>query len=169
MSYHTLLLEKQAAVTLIRFNRPEALDALNAQMASELAHAFRTYEDDESQRCAVLTGNSKVFAAGADIKKMQSKGFAQMHGADYFHEINMLPTVRKPWFAAVAGYVLGDLFRGLFATEDKSEGMAAFAAERAPQWQGRWKRWRSTSLLTGFPAAPSLLRARQGHSEVFRR
>ena len=76
MSYETLLIETHDAVTLVRLNRPQALNALNNQVLAELITAFAAYDADPTQRCLVLTGSEKAFAAGADIKEMQPKGFS---------------------------------------------------------------------------------------------
>ena len=70
MTYENILVEQRAVVTLITLNRPKALNALNTQVLAELIQAFAAYDADESQRCLVLTGNEKAFAAGADIKEM---------------------------------------------------------------------------------------------------
>ena len=105
--YETLLIEKKGAVTLIRLNRPEALNALNSQVLAELIRAFADYDADPKQRCAVLTGSEKAFAAGADIKEMASQGFADMYAHNFFAGWEQVTATRKPWIAAVAGYALG--------------------------------------------------------------
>lgn len=107
MSYETILVETRGPVTLIRLNRPDALNALNSQVLGELIHAFADFDADGSQRCAVLTGNEKAFAAGADIKEMAEQGFASMYGSDHFAGWQKVAATRKPWIAAVAGYALG--------------------------------------------------------------
>ena len=84
MSYETILVEQQGAVTLVTLNRPQALNALNTQVLSDLIAAFAAYDADDSQRCLVLTGSEKAFAAGADIKEMQSQGFASMYSSNFF-------------------------------------------------------------------------------------
>ena len=56
MTYETLLVETRGAVTLITLNRPQALNALNSQVLTDLIAAFAAFDADESQRCAVLTG-----------------------------------------------------------------------------------------------------------------
>ena len=76
MSYETILVEQQGAVTLVTLNRPQALNALNTSVLRDLIAAFAAYDADDSQRCLVLTGSEKAFAAGADIKEMQAQGFA---------------------------------------------------------------------------------------------
>ena len=77
VTYETLLIERRGAVTLVTINRPQALNALNSQVLADLIDAFGKYDADESQRCAVLTGSEKAFAAGADIKEMADKPAAE--------------------------------------------------------------------------------------------
>ncbi|WP_106639593.1 enoyl-CoA hydratase [Allosphingosinicella vermicomposti] len=107
MSYENILVEQRGAVTLITLNRPKALNALNTAVLNELIAAFAAYDADDSQRCAVLTGSEKAFAAGADIKEMQDQGFAQMYASNFFSGWEKVTATRKPWIAAVAGYALG--------------------------------------------------------------
>jgi enoyl-CoA hydratase len=105
--YETILVERRDAVTLVTLNRPQALNALNNQVLSELIEVFAVYDSDPSQRCLVLTGSEKAFAAGADIKEMQSQGFADMYSANHFGGWEQVTATRKPWIAAVAGFALG--------------------------------------------------------------
>jgi enoyl-CoA hydratase/carnithine racemase len=109
MTYQTLLVETPAAgVTLIRLNRPEALNALNGQLLGELAAALDAAEADEAVKCVVLTGSERAFAAGADIKEMADKSYAQMFATDYFGSAGRrLEQFRKPVIAAVSGFALG--------------------------------------------------------------
>lgn len=108
MTYETLLVEQHEAVTLVRLNRPKALNALNDQVMGELQSAFAAYEADATQGCLVLTGSEKAFAAGADIKEMQSQNFSDMFAGNKFGGYDSLVrTTRKPWIAAVSGYALG--------------------------------------------------------------
>jgi enoyl-CoA hydratase len=107
MKYETILVEQRGAVTLVTLNRPEALNALNRQVQKEAIAAFAAYDADDSQRCLVLTGSEKAFAAGADIKEMQNQGFADMYSTDFFGGWDKVVATRKPWIAAVAGYALG--------------------------------------------------------------
>jgi enoyl-CoA hydratase len=107
MSFETILVEPKGAVTLVTLNRPKALNALNSQVLAELIAAFAAYDADPAQRCLVLTGSEKAFAAGADIKEMQAQGFADMYGGNFFAGWEKVTVTRKPWLAAVAGYALG--------------------------------------------------------------
>ncbi|MGE0776540.1 MAG: enoyl-CoA hydratase-related protein, partial [Sphingomonadaceae bacterium] len=108
MTYSTLLVEQRDAVTLITLNRPEALNALNSQVLEDLGAALAAYEADASQRCAVVTGSEKAFAAGADIKEMVDKTGAEFFLQDFFSGWQTaVVATRKPWIAAVAGFALG--------------------------------------------------------------
>ncbi|OYY76963.1 MAG: enoyl-CoA hydratase [Sphingomonas sp. 28-62-20] len=106
-TYETLLVEQRGAVTLITLNRPQALNALNSQVLAELIAVLEAFDADPSQGCAVLTGSEKAFAAGADIKEMQTMGFAEMFGTNHFAGYDRVTATRKPIIAAVAGYALG--------------------------------------------------------------
>jgi enoyl-CoA hydratase len=107
MTYETILIEQRGAVTLITLNRPKALNALNSGVLAELIDAFGAFDADDSQRCAILTGSDRAFAAGADIKEMSDQGFASMYGSNFFQGWEKVTATRKPWIAAVAGYALG--------------------------------------------------------------
>jgi enoyl-CoA hydratase len=107
MTYETILVETRGAVTLITLNRPQALNALNSQVLADLTAAFAAFDADPRQRCAVLTGSEKAFAAGADIKEMQAQSFADMYGSNFFAGYENVTRTRKPWIAAVSGWALG--------------------------------------------------------------
>ena len=109
MSYETLLIETPAeGVTLIRLNRPQALNALNSQLLGELSQALDAAEADAAVRCLVLTGSERAFAAGADIKEMSDKTYAQMFSQDFFTPAaRRIEQFRKPIIAAVSGFALG--------------------------------------------------------------
>ncbi|MFC3714269.1 enoyl-CoA hydratase-related protein [Sphingoaurantiacus capsulatus] len=107
MTYTTVIVEQHDAVTLVRLNRPQALNALNSEVLGELIQLFAAYDADASQRCLVLTGSEKAFAAGADIKEMQPKDFSAMYVENFFAGWERVTNTRKPWIAAVAGYALG--------------------------------------------------------------
>ena len=107
-TYETILVEQRDAVTLITLNRPQALNALNSQVLTDLIAAFAAYDADPSQHCAVLTGSEKAFAAGADIKEMSEKAASDFYLEDFFSQwTSHVSSTRKPWIAAVAGFALG--------------------------------------------------------------
>jgi enoyl-CoA hydratase len=107
MTFETLLVEQHDAVTLVRLNRPQALNALNSAVLADLIAAFAAYDADPAQRCLVLTGSEKAFAAGADIKEMSEQSFADMYGSNFFAGYERVTATRKPWIAAVNGFALG--------------------------------------------------------------
>jgi enoyl-CoA hydratase len=108
MAYETLIVEIADKVALIRLNRPEALNAINAKLLSELATALAAADKNDDVRCIVLTGSEKAFAAGADVREMAGKSFVDVFVGDMFTEdTETLLRVRKPIIAAVSGYALG--------------------------------------------------------------
>lgn len=107
MEYQTLLVEVRERVGLITLNRPQALNALNRQLIAELNQAFDHLEADPAIGCLVITGSTKAFAAGADIKEMATLGFPQIYLDDFFAAADRIAARRKPLIAAVSGYALG--------------------------------------------------------------
>ncbi len=108
MAYETLIVDIKDHIALIRLNRPEALNALNNQLLTELGAALAAADANEKVRAIVLTGSEKAFAAGADIKEMAEKSFVDMFDADVFGpEAEGIIRTRKPIIAAVSGYALG--------------------------------------------------------------
>ena len=107
MQWDTILLEKRNGVGLITLNRPQALNALNTQLISELNQALDQLEKDPEIGCMVLTGSAKAFAAGADIKEMVELSFPNIYFDDFFSLADRIAQRRKPLIAAVSGYALG--------------------------------------------------------------
>ena len=107
MSFETILIETRERVGLITLNRPQALNALNTQVLDELNQALDQFENDPNIGCVVLTGSSKAFAAGADIKQMVDLQYPQVFMDDFFSPADRIANRRKPLIAAVAGYALG--------------------------------------------------------------
>ncbi|MGS0545769.1 enoyl-CoA hydratase [Pseudomonas sp. Y5-11] len=107
MSYETILLENHDRVGLITLNRPQALNALNAQLVSEVNHALDALEADANIGCIVITGSKKAFAAGADIKEMAELTYPQIYMDDLFSDSDRVANRRKPIIAAVNGFALG--------------------------------------------------------------
>jgi len=108
MAYETITVEVEDHVALITLNRPDALNALNAALLSELVDALQDAQSNEKVRCIVLTGSEKAFAAGADVKMMSEKSFVDVFSGDLFGpEADAIMRIRKPIIAAVSGYALG--------------------------------------------------------------
>jgi enoyl-CoA hydratase len=107
MTYKTVLTETHGPVRLLRLNRPEALNALNIQLIKDLNAALDDAEADPDIRSIVLTGSEKAFAAGADVKEMQSHSYLDAYLSDFVSSWERITRVRKPVIAAVAGFALG--------------------------------------------------------------
>jgi len=107
MSYQNILVETKGPVGIIRFNRPQALNALNAALVAELNAAIDAFEADDTIRCIVFTGSEKAFAAGADIKEMASKSYMDVLLGNFAADQDRIARARKPTIAAVAGFALG--------------------------------------------------------------
>lgn len=107
MAFETVLFEKRGRVGLMTLNRPQALNALNAQLISELNQVLDQCEADGGIAAMVLTGSEKAFAAGADIKEMKDKSFGDVVAHDFIAPWERLSYCRKPVIAAVSGYALG--------------------------------------------------------------
>jgi enoyl-CoA hydratase len=107
MSYENIIVETRGKVGLIRLNRPQALNALNKALVGEVTKAIEAFEADANIGCMVITGSDKAFAAGADIKEMADKTFADAFLGDFAASWDRAATARKPIIAAVAGFALG--------------------------------------------------------------
>ena len=107
MSYENIIVETRGKVGLVRLNRPQALNALNAALLGELGAAVDAFEADPDIGCIVITGSDKAFAAGADIKEMATKSFMDAFMNDLAADWDRVARARKPVVAAVAGFALG--------------------------------------------------------------
>jgi len=108
MAYETLIVEIEDYTCLIRLNRPDAMNALNIKMMSELADAITAADRNDKIRCIVVTGSEKAFAAGADVREMAEKSYVDVYFDDLFGpEAEAIARARKPVIAAVSGYCLG--------------------------------------------------------------
>ena len=103
----TSLERLDGGVAVVRIDRPEARNALNAAVREQLADHFRALAADEAVRCAIIAGSEKVFAAGADIKAMASAGAAAMMLSGNEAAWGVIRTFPKPLIAAVNGWALG--------------------------------------------------------------
>ncbi|WP_406086989.1 enoyl-CoA hydratase [Kitasatospora purpeofusca] len=107
MSYETIRVERHDRVGLITLDRPKALNALNTRLMNEVVEAAQEFDRDRTVGAVVVTGSDRAFAAGADIKEMQSLDFVDAYLGDWFAAWDRFGALRKPVVAAVAGYALG--------------------------------------------------------------
>ena len=124
MEQQYILVEKQDGVATVTFHRPEALNALNSQVLSELDAVVDALAADAETRVVVFTGEGKSFIAGADIKEMDgATGEAIIRyarrGSALFRKIETLP---KPTIAAVNGYAFGGGFEFVLCTDIRIAG-----------------------------------------------
>lgn len=107
MPYTSILTEIRDRVGLVTLNRPQAMNALNNQLVTELMDALAVYDKDDNVGALVITGNEKAFAAGADIKEMVDKSADEMKRTDLVAVFARIRDIRKPVIAAVSGWALG--------------------------------------------------------------
>ena len=108
MAYENIQVDTQGAVGIVTLDRPKALNALCAALIEELGDALDKFEEDDGIGCIVVTGSSKAFAAGADIKEMAPKDYMDVYLEDFITVgWERISKCRKPTIAAVAGYALG--------------------------------------------------------------
>ncbi len=107
MAYENIAVERRGKVGVVTLDRPNALNALNSALVAELGQALAEFDADDGIGAIVLTGSEKAFAAGADIKEMQSKSYMDAYFGDFIGSWECLAACRKPIVAAVAGFALG--------------------------------------------------------------
>jgi len=108
MTYQTILTHTLDGIGLITLNRPQALNALNAELAREIAEAVDTMEADDNVAAIVLTGSERAFAAGADIKEIKDKSFIDVFSGQFITKNwERIASARKPTLAAVSGHAIG--------------------------------------------------------------
>ncbi len=109
MAYETILVERRGPVAVVRFNRPDKLNAMSARMKEEIIAALRELEADEAVRVAVFTGQGdKAFVAGADINEFKDR--TALEAWDLYHRPFLYDAVDrfpKPLIAMINGYCLG--------------------------------------------------------------
>ena len=107
MNYTTIIAETRGRIGLVTLNRPEAMNALNPTILSELMDALEAFDADKNVGAMVIAGNEKVFAAGADIKEMATASEEQMRQSPFIGLFSRIREIKKPVIAAVSGWALG--------------------------------------------------------------
>ncbi len=105
--YQFVTTERQANVGIVTFNRPEAMNALNEQVAMEVTDALAAFDADDSIGCMILAGGDKAFCAGADLKWIASQDFESAYRTDLGAYMDKIAELRKPVIAAVRGFAFG--------------------------------------------------------------
>ncbi|MGB9674332.1 MAG: enoyl-CoA hydratase-related protein, partial [Anaerolineales bacterium] len=101
------LIERQEKVGIVHLNRPQALNALNAQLLHELMDALAYFDQDSTIGAMVISGNERAFAAGADIREMADASAIEMLQRDTIQQFDRIRSIHKPIIAAVCGWCLG--------------------------------------------------------------
>ncbi len=153
-----VLTEVRGPVGIATLNRPEALNALNTPLLDALADALEAWDADPTVRVMIVTGSEKAFAAGADIKEMAPRSFAEMHRENIFgRQLDRITRIKKPVIAAVSGFALGggcELAMALDillaadtpgSASPRSPWGSCLAWAAASGWCGRWARPRRWS------------------------
>ena len=104
---HPVLAQVRGQVGIARLNRPEARNALSAELMEQLAALVEAWDADDEIGCIVISGSDEVFAAGADVKAMRERSFQEALSTPTARFWPRLAAVRTPLVAAVAGYALG--------------------------------------------------------------
>ncbi len=107
MSYEYIETEIHDRAGLVRFNRRRALNALNTGLIAETRQALSDFDRDPAVGAIVLTGNKRIFAAGADVQEMSEASAVEMLTSDLVGTWNEIAQLHKPLIAAVSGYALG--------------------------------------------------------------
>jgi len=151
VSYRNLLIEKEKGIGWIIINRPDKLNALNAETVKELYEAFLSLQESSGVRAVILTGaGDKAFIAGADIGELAQLGFDR--AKDYALEgqelTKLIENLRKPVIAAINGFALGG------GTEMALACHVRIASDRAKMGQPEVK----LGLIPGFGGTQRLPR-----------
>jgi enoyl-CoA hydratase/carnithine racemase len=102
-----VLAEREGAVGVARLNRPDARNALSAELMAELGAILEAWDADPEVRCIVVAGGDEYFAAGADIKAMLERTFQEALVTPTAQFWRRIAAVKTPLVAAVSGYALG--------------------------------------------------------------
>jgi len=137
-----VLSETQGKVGLIKINRPDALNAVNAEVMDGIISATKTFDENPDIGCIVITGEGKAFIAGADIKEMQDKSYMDMYLADKQSAWEGFAASRTPIIAAVNGFALGGgcelamMCDMIFASDKAKFGQPEIKLGVTPGWGG---------------------------------
>jgi len=99
-----VLTEVRGRVMVITLNRPDAMNAVNSELAHALAAAMDEMDANSEVSCGVLTGNGRGFCAGMDLKGFAQGNFPHVEGRGFGGITEQLP--KKPVVAAVEGFAL---------------------------------------------------------------
>ncbi len=147
-----VLAERHGNVGIARLNRPDARNALSAELMAMLCETVEAHDRDADVRCVVIAGSDEYFAAGADIKAMRERSFQEAIAAPTSEYWQRLSAVRTPLVAAVSGYALGGgcelalLCDMIVASETAEFGQPEITLGIIPGWGGTQRLARATTI-----------------------
>jgi enoyl-CoA hydratase len=107
IQYQYILIQQEERVGIVQLNRPDVLNALSPDLMAELVDALEAFDNNDAIGCMVVTGGERVFAAGADIKRMAEASAVDMLVMDQLARWDRIRKLHKPVIAAINGYALG--------------------------------------------------------------
>jgi len=107
VEYTSIITEVRGRVGIVKLNRPQALNAFNTALVTELFDALEVFDKDNNIGALVVTGSEKAFAAGADIKEMAEASPFEMLTQGRVEQWDRIREIKKVVVAAVSGWALG--------------------------------------------------------------
>jgi len=152
----TLVVETQGGVRVVTLNRPDVLNAFNAEMGGALADALRDADRDAAVRCVLLAAAGRGFCAGHDLREEQAGSLGDVLRARYNRIVLLMRTMEKPVVAAVNGVAAGAgcnlaLAADLRIASDRASFIEAFSrVGLVPDSGGTWLLPRLVGLARAF-------------------
>jgi enoyl-CoA hydratase len=109
MKLNCIIYEKKDSIALIKFNRPQVLNAMNKQMWLEMQRTIEDARTDNGIKILIFTGEGRAFSTGADLKESQTRTHEEYREyLEYLQSVShQLIQFEKPTIAAINGYALG--------------------------------------------------------------
>ncbi|CAF1622200.1 unnamed protein product, partial [Adineta ricciae] len=98
---------QKSNIALVQLNRPKAFNSLCNKLITELATTLTSLDRDRRIACIILTGSTRAFSIGADIKGMHMENMSHVIKSDFPEELSVVSRLTKPIIAAVNGFALG--------------------------------------------------------------
>lgn len=113
--YNTLKVEIEDSIALVKFNRPEALNAANEEMSYERLELFKKLQDDRNVKVVIITGSEKAYCAGGDLatfSKYDTDEALVFGNRGYEYQLALM-NLSKPVISGISGYAFGGGFENV--------------------------------------------------------